>query len=490
MQIKKLSLIGFMLLSSNLLASTNFYVKDNLTKEIEYNKKNKLVKNNQDFFQTDDQKLYDNYSKMEKSKLYFNNDNKSITDEFLLPLMYIKIDDINELEEIVTNVSEVYQLKIDSDAYEYLNTHIYNDTIIDLSQRRYTYEEMVKKIAFKYNLVYERVNNDFLLHLYDTKDFFIPNMIDFDTKLALNGDGVNIKNVFTTIKSFMTNPSPINFNYDTVSNILYVKDRPQVLDRIEKYIYDLTKLTNIQYNIDMFFIDFSNKYGKEIDWELMQKQLDDFKYINQVSPLSKTSIELDIINEDVDTENEILYHFLELLNKQGDAKISFSTQFKTINQKKISYKRGNDFTYLSDCKITNDENGENISMETKEGNSYFNINVTPSYDINSKLNNILIEKNMKELISLNKIDFDNGCEIQNPIFNKTTSNEFFTIKDNSYIIMNSSRDLKNFEAVLDKEELTDVHGKVESKLNESNKHLSGSIILFKVNKINNRNIIH
>jgi hypothetical protein len=102
----------------------------------------------------------------------------------------------------------------------------------------------------------------------------------------------------------------------------------------------------------------------------------------------------------------------------------------------------------------------------------------------------MIEKSMKELISLNKVSINNGCTIEKPIFNKTITNEFFTVQDNSYIIMNSSRDIKNFKSVLDKEELKDIHSKINKKINIENRKLSGSIILFKINKLNNRNIIH
>jgi hypothetical protein len=435
MQIKYLNLTIIPLIFLNgCYSETNIYVKTKLKDEKKYNKTKIINKDN--FHFNEDEILYINYSKRLSTKTkYKKKSKKEISYTGYLPLMYLQINNINELENIISNIDTIYKTKFDIESKEYLKKHIQKDDVIDLTKRKYTYEEMIQKIVLKYDLTYERIKNTFVIKRYEDKKYYIPLINDKNSYLNKN-------NVLNSIKKMMTEPTDKNINFDNIGNILYIRDKPYILTKIDEYMKNLKSSIKTEYIIKGYFISFKNKRN-DLTWNYIKKEL------------KELNINVHYKNNKIDYKN-----FISILDKYGDTKLLKTIKLKTISNKTINYNISTEFNYFNTCN------------NQKKGNTFYNLNVLPIFDKENNLNNISVDIEIKKLINKNQ-SILNSCSIEKPLYKTIKSNNYFNVKNNDYIIIDNPKiDNNNF---LENEELT---------------KLNNSIILLKIEKINNNFKFH
>lgn len=219
MQIKKqtiiLSSIAFLLLTGCSNLNTDLYIKNNTEDKIKFIEQNKDNKDDLDFFEKTDTKLFNSYnSKMLKNAKIRIVNREPVNSTTPIPAMYINTNSFEELASILDEVTGIYKIIFNEDARKYLTNTIKEESIIDMSKRNFTFFELIEKVAFKYDLYFERKDNTFYFKLYEEKKYHIPTNLTFNGKNTLAEHEKYSKVIINNIKKFMKNKNEDAIIYD------------------------------------------------------------------------------------------------------------------------------------------------------------------------------------------------------------------------------------------------------------------------------------
>lgn len=390
------------------------------------------------FFENENEKAYRLYSEKmtEKSKATtLQEEPKLATTE--IPAMFINVDSFEELHYILEEVKGEYSIIFDNDARKYLTENINKESIIDMSMKNFTFDELMIKVAEKYDIYFSRENNVYTFKLYTDKKFKIPSNLIFENREVLknseNSSGLIIEN----LKLFTKNPNKDSFIYDNLSGILYVKDRVSVVKNMENYLNELKKLEDILFTNDIYVIEYESK-RKEINWEVLNNNIQDLNIALQ----SKENSDINFLGSDKKEKRDKKYLFengdivkdkiVEYLEESGSAKVVDKIILNTYNNKTTNY------TINENKNIVNKKDEKDYVIEELNSAS-LNIAVTPSYLRESNRINLNVSVSNKTLQKIQLLKTGPSEAVKKPAFIEKKIENMYTIPQNSYVLLSINK---------------------------------------------------
>jgi len=459
MQIKNINnkkIFSLSLISSILLVSgcsthktADIYVQNNTNEKVAFIEANKDNLNKLDFFEKADTRIYNQYSEkmMKNAKIRIVNI-EPITAATPIPAMYINTDSFEELSGVLDEVAGIYSIVFEEDTRQYLTNTIKKESIIDMSKTNFTFEELMKKIAYKYDIYYERKNNTFTFKRFKDVKYHIPNNLSFEGKDTLAQHTNYTLPIIDTIKKFQTNTNKDAIIYDDITGNLYVKDTVSTIDRINQYIKDLKNVEDIHFNAEVVLIHYDSKRNS-INWNVLNNNLAELNIklneqfdTNKEDLISKALGQNSVVIEDKYTfkkGNFVLDEVMEYLNEIGSAQIMEKVTLNSYNNKKMEYELSENNEFLES--VGKDLNGT-LKANTKTEKELFKVALIPAYDKENEKVNLNVDLNFRKLKDTKEIDVFDGQNFEKPIYLNKNLNSMYNIPQNSYLLVGIYKDIK------------------------------------------------
>lgn len=445
-----------MLFFTGCFRNDSIVIKSNTKEKVDYINSNEM-KPDYNFFEKEDERMYRLYSEklIANSKIRIVN-SEPINSTTLIPAMYINVDSFAELKSVLDEVADIYTIVFDEDSQKYLDQFIKKETIIDMAKRNFTFDELMKKVAYSYDIYFTRTNNTYKFKLYKEKKYNIPPNIDFNGKDVKKNE-INYSYIIQqNIKSLMSNKNEDAFIYDTITGNLYIKDKINVLERIDNYFKDLKQLEKIDFEAEITILTYSTEDKDNINWsvlynyieELNIKFQDKFKKISDNDIVSKTFQDDMIAFEDKYTfENGDIVRdkIIEYINEIGFVEKQRKYNLKSVNNNKMTIELKKDEEYIS--KYTKDGviNSFGIveekinNVELKNFDTFFNLELLPIFDKETHNVHLNFKLSLKKLQELKENKLANNVVINTPVIVEKKINNVYVIPNNSYVILNLNK---------------------------------------------------
>jgi len=191
-----------------------------------------------------------------------------------------------------------------------------------------------------------------------------------------------LKDISTTVKSMLTMPDQMAFSKST--GTLSITDRPDVLDRVQKYLdVENEKITKqILINVQVLSVTLTDRYQYGVDWSLVYKSVSGnfgFGLANTVAGINSSAISSSISILDTSSSPWAgSKAIIQALSQQGRVSTVQSPSVTTLNLQTAPIQIGNVTGYLASSQTTQSANvGSSTALIAGSITSGFNMSLVP-----------------------------------------------------------------------------------------------------------------
>lgn len=361
-----------------------------------------------------------------------------------IPAMYLDVNNFEELLEVLEEVQDTYSIVFDDESYKLLQNKVQNHTIIDMSKRNFTYEELIQKISLRYDIAYKRVDNVYRFYTEETQKYFIPYEFGaYGKSINKNFDGkYSSQEILKTLKSFLPNVEDNSkFVYDKPTGYLYVTAKPSTQLLIKNYISDLDKLNNLVYQFVVHKYEVKSVDGINID-KLNAKiqELDNNRKIRkEVNPNKNDGYYAVIENPNLFKTNvEVRDEVRDYLSNTG-ASVNYlgTVNLKGQNNKELKMGLTDISSYIGAVSETKESGKKIYTPEVKNIEVGQELFITPRFNENTGDIDLSTSFNYKKLVEMKEQEI-NGITVESPIVIENTITNNVSVKDGSFLILSSN----------------------------------------------------